>query len=92
MTMTYSWHESYKAALVETDWTKMRDRIQIAEAEIRERQRVLSEDHGGTTEERQAIEDAINGMTVLRREAAEWQNRRASVVEITQVEITQSES
>jgi hypothetical protein len=36
------------AALLETDWTKMQERLQAAEAEIRERQRVLSEDHHGT--------------------------------------------
>jgi hypothetical protein len=59
------------AALLETDWTKMSERLQAAEAELRERQGVLSEDHGGTAEERQAIVDAINGMRVLRREAIE---------------------
>jgi hypothetical protein len=72
--MTYSWHESYRAALLETDWTKMRARIQAAEAKIRDRQRVLSEDHGGTPDERQALADAINGLNALLREASEWTN------------------
>jgi hypothetical protein len=77
-TMTYRWHESYKAALLETDWTKMPERIQSAESEIHKRQRLLSEDHGGTPEERQALADAITGMKVLRREAVQWQNRQVS--------------
>ena len=44
---------------------------------MRERERVLSEDHGGTIEERIALANAISGMTVLRREVAEWQKRLA---------------
>ena len=44
--MTYSWHESYRAGLLETNGTKMREGIQAAEAKIRDRQRVLSENHG----------------------------------------------
>jgi hypothetical protein len=36
MTSTYAWHESYTAAVLETDWTtKMHDRIQAAESAIR---------------------------------------------------------
>jgi hypothetical protein len=84
MTMTYSWHESYRAALLETDWTKMQERVQAAESAIHERQRVLSMDHGGTPEERKAITDALNGMKVLRREAGEWQHRQVSGGETTQ--------
>ena len=83
-TMTYSWHESYRAALLETDWKRMQERIQLAESEIHKRQRVLSEDHGGTREERQAIADALNGMKVLRAEAAEWQHRQISEDKTTQ--------
>ena len=61
----YSWHEAYKAALLEIDWTKIPERIQAAESEIRERQRVISEDHGGTAEEREAIANALRGVQVL---------------------------
>jgi hypothetical protein len=43
--MTHTWYESYKAAILETDWTKMQERLQAAEREIHERQRVLSLDH-----------------------------------------------
>ena len=65
MTMTHSWHESYMAAVIETDGTKMQARVQAAESAINERQRILSEDHGGTPEERQAIADAMNCLKVL---------------------------
>jgi len=76
MTTQYSWLESYMTALLETDWKKMRERMHAAEAEIGERQRVLSEDHGGWAEERQAIVDAINSMNALRSVATDWKNRQ----------------
>jgi len=78
MTTEYVWHAAYKAAILETDWTKMQERLQTAEAEIRKRQHVFSMDHGGTSEERQAIADALRGMESLREEVANWQNRQAS--------------
>jgi hypothetical protein len=74
--MTQTWYESYKAAILETDWTKLQERLQAAEREIHERQRVLSLDHGGTPEERQAISDALNGITHLKTEASDWQKRQ----------------
>ena len=37
MTAQYSWYEFYKTALLETDWTKMPERIQAAESEIKKR-------------------------------------------------------
>lgn len=73
--MTF-WRESYMAALLETNWTRMRERLQAAEEGIRERQRVLSEDHGGTAEERQAIVDAINGLKMVENDVADWQKRQ----------------
>ena len=76
MTMTYSWHESYKTAVFETDWTKMQERLKSAERAIKQRQHVLSMDHGGTPQERQAIANALNGMKCLRTEVAEWQNQQ----------------
>jgi hypothetical protein len=77
--MTYPWHEAYRAAILETDWTKMQERLQAAEREILERQRVLSLDHGGTPEERQAITGAMHGITHLKTEVSDWQKQ-----EITQ--------
>jgi hypothetical protein len=49
-------------------------------------------DHGGTPEERQAIDDAISGMKVLRREAAEWQHREVSEVRLLTLELTKRAS
>ena len=76
MSTTFNWHESYRAALLETDWTKMKERLQAAESEICKRKHVLSMDHGGTPEERQAITDALNGMKSMQAEVAEWQHRQ----------------
>jgi hypothetical protein len=75
MTADYIWFDAYKSALLETDWTKIQKRLQLAESEIAKRQYVLSMDHGGTPEERQAIADALNGITVLRTEVAQWQTQ-----------------
>lgn len=72
---TYEWHEVYKAALLETDWSKMEERIQVAESAIEARKRELVLDHGGTPDENQAIMDAISGLGVLRTEAASWRAR-----------------
>jgi hypothetical protein len=76
MTTAFSWHDAYRAALLETDWTKMQERLQVAESEIQKRQHVLSTHHGGTPKERQAIANALRGMKNLRKEAAEWQNQQ----------------
>jgi hypothetical protein len=66
MTSTYNWHESYRAALLETEWTKMRQRIQVAESTINQRQ------------ERKAIDAAIHDLKVLRKETPEWLDRRGT--------------
>jgi hypothetical protein len=76
--MTYVWYESYKAVALETDWTRMHERIQSAESKINDRKRVLSLDHGGTPEERQAIANALNAMGTLRREVADWLSRQSA--------------
>ena len=60
---SYSWQKSYQAALLETDWMKMQERVQRAESEIHQRRLVLSQDHSGTDEERTAL---VNAMSTLR--------------------------
>jgi L-amino acid N-acyltransferase YncA len=77
MTLTYVWYESYESVVLETDWTKMQERIEWAESKINDRKRVLSEDHDGTPEERQAIANALNALGTLRTEVADWQSRQA---------------
>jgi hypothetical protein len=73
---SYSWQESYQAALLETDWTKMQERVQTAESEIHQRRLVLSQDHGGTDEERAALVNAMSGLRVLRMNVASWLERQ----------------
>jgi hypothetical protein len=69
----YKWHKVYEAALLETDWSKMEERIQAVEAALRGRKHEFDLDHGGTLEENQAIDAALRGLSVLRSEAARWQ-------------------
>ena len=73
---SYSWQESYQAALLETDWTKVQERVQTAESEIHQRRLVLSQDHGGTDEERAALVNAMSGLRVLRTNIAWWLERK----------------
>jgi hypothetical protein len=72
----YSWQDCYRAALLETDWTRMVDLVQVAESEIHKRRLELSQDHNGTQEEREAVVNALNGLRVLRMDAAAWRERQ----------------
>ena len=74
MIETYKWHEVYKAAVLETDWTKMEERIQAAEAALHARKHEFDLNHGGTPEENQAIVDALNGLNILREDVTAWQS------------------
>ena len=74
--ISYSWQDFYKAALLETDWTKMVELVQKAESEIHKRRLELSKDHNGTQEEREAVVNALNGLRVLRMDAAAWQEQK----------------
>ena len=69
---TYQWHELYKAALLETDWSKMEERIQAAESAIQKRKSECGLDPSGLHEENQALADAMNGLSVLKSEVASW--------------------
>ncbi len=75
----YSWQESYQAAVLETDWTKMQERVQTAESEIHKRRLVLAQDHGGTVEEREALVNAMSGLRALRMDAASWLQRQSLI-------------
>jgi hypothetical protein len=39
----------------------------------------FSMNHGGTPEENQAIQDALNGLDILRKEVAAWLGSRRAV-------------
>ncbi len=73
----YGWQELYANALLETNWSKIEEKIQVAENAIRVRLHEFSVNHGGTREENQAIEDALNGFDTLRKEVAAWHERQA---------------
>lgn len=75
MTTTYKWYEVYKVALLETDWSKMDERIQAAEAAIQERKIEFDLNHGGSLDENVAIADAIRSLGVLKTEVAAWASR-----------------
>ena len=72
MNATYKWIEPYKAALLETDWSKMQERIETAETVLRQRKHEFDLNHGGTPEENQAIADAMRGLAVLRSDLVKW--------------------
>ena len=72
----YGWQELYATALLETDWSKIWEKIQVAENGIRARLHEFSMNHGGTPEENHAIEDALHGLDTLRNEVATWQGSK----------------
>lgn len=75
MTTKYSWQDSYRAALLETDWTKMVELVQRAESEIHQRRLELAQDHNGRQEEREAVVNPLNGLRLLRMDANAWRER-----------------
>ena len=72
----YGWQELYATALLETDWSKIAEKIQVADNGIRTRLHEFSMNHGGTPEENQAIEDALHGLATQRNEVATWQESK----------------
>jgi hypothetical protein len=68
MQADYVWQEVYAAAILETDDTKLANRLHVAKAAIDARLHELQFDHVGSPEERQAIGDALAGLNVVRRE------------------------
>jgi hypothetical protein len=52
MRADYVWDELYKAAVLETDDTKLADRIRAAKGAIDKRLQEILSDHGSTLEER----------------------------------------
>ena len=73
MNTEHDWLRLYKAAILETDWSKIAGLIQVAENGIKARLNEFSANHGGTPEENQAIVDALHGLESLRQEVDAWQ-------------------
>lgn len=61
-----SWRALYKAALFETDASKLRTLIAGAETAIVMRARALFNQQDDTIEERRALDAALNGLRVLK--------------------------
>jgi hypothetical protein len=70
------WEKLYQTAILETDWSKIEERIQAVDSAISARLHEFSLNHGGTPEENQRIQDALHGLSVLRREVAEWRGSK----------------
>jgi hypothetical protein len=64
-----TWLAVYQAAMVETIPSLIAGRLLVARAEIIKRLDHLRGTPGSHTQERQAIEDAVNGLKILEREA-----------------------
>ena len=67
--MKYSWEEIYEAAVLETDFSRLPERIKAAQAAIDSRMKQMQGDHDGTPAERAAIQGALTGIRILKREA-----------------------
>ena len=71
MIADYPWGRPYKAAILETDRSKLAKQIRLAEQAIMTRLQELNSDHGGTPEEQAAIRDALSGLNMLRKEVSQ---------------------
>lgn len=65
--MKESWRRLYEAAILETDGSKISDRITAAEQAIRARMEEIAHDPA-SVEERSAIGDAMSGLRILQAE------------------------
>ena len=63
-----AWEALYHAALLETDRRQLSARIEAAQSAIQQRVQELLLAPAPPPDERQAIEDALNNLRVLRRE------------------------
>ena len=70
MNLDYEWQEPYVAAVLECDCSKLSQRIDEARSAIKARIHELNQDHMGTSQERAAIEFALNCLKVLSTEIA----------------------
>ena len=68
----YGWKNLYQEAVLETDWSRIEERIQAAESAINQKLREFSLNHGGTPEENQAITNAVMALEALRNDVAAW--------------------
>jgi hypothetical protein len=71
MNVDYEWQRAYVAAVLETDRSKLSQRIAEAHAAIHARVGELRRDPMGTPEEQMAIDSALGGLKILSEEVPE---------------------
>lgn len=76
MNTQQEWQKLYQLAVLETDWSKMEDRIRATETAIQQRSHQLSLDHGGTSEENLAIMATVQQLAALRGELSRWRESK----------------
>ena len=77
MNAEYDWEKLYHKAVLETDWSRVEERIEATESAMQRRLHEFSLNHGGTPEENQAIARALDRLEILRTEVTAWQAKRA---------------
>jgi hypothetical protein len=68
MSPHYPWFEEYRAAMLEMDPHRLRERVQAARVLVLQRAKELEQDRSNHQDERQAIEDALQNLRVLWQE------------------------
>lgn len=66
----YPWEDVYEAAILETERSRLPERIKAAQDAIDSRIEQFQQDHQGTPEERDAIGSALSGIRILKKEVA----------------------
>jgi hypothetical protein len=74
----YGWEESYKSAMLETDRSKLPERIDATQTSINRRLQEINAGHD-SREERYAIRDAMAGLNVLKRLPRRFRRERVVV-------------
>ena len=77
MNAEYDWEKLYHKAVLETDWSRIDERIEATESAMQRRLHEFSLNHGGTPEENKAIASALDRLEILRTEVTAWQAKRA---------------
>lgn len=77
MNAEYDWEKLYHKAVLETDWSRIEEKIDATKSAITGRLHEFSLDHGGTPEENKAIARALDRLEILRTEVTAWRAKRA---------------
>jgi hypothetical protein len=61
---------------METDWSRIEERIQAAESAMKRRLEEISSNHGGPPEENLAIANAFMALKTLRSDVVAWKSKQ----------------